>query len=322
MFSALGQGREHQGDDQFGSDQLAEGELTVDDEPAAQAEQEGAPHGLQINHEEVLPPEDPEVILACPDVVRAQGACPVEGQALHRSGAEEGGRPGDLPDPSGEVELGIALLDAGGDGAGSEGEGHHDHRNDEDDGVGEKVGVVAGEQDETHQRDHDHADPFDQKPRQGLLHRADLEEPVCQIAGVAPLVGGGFGPREIRRELVRIADEEAALEILRQEDLKALHRGRDQEQGQHHQSQGDHRPEQDAEGDRVHQRLDGRRSRDREQADGKREDQDHPHILGIEIEGFPEAFQGAFVGVVACVGHVRRNEEPTAAGVFDPLDGI
>ena len=68
VFTDLRQGREDEGDDQFTGHELPERELAVDDQPAAQAQDNGAPHGLEQEREERLSPDHAEVPFAGRDV--------------------------------------------------------------------------------------------------------------------------------------------------------------------------------------------------------------------------------------------------------------
>ena len=93
----------------------------------------------------------------------------------------------------------------------------------------------------------------------------------------------------MRGKLFSISDKEAPLEILGDKKLEHLQRGCDEEQRQHHQSQGNHWPEQDTERNGVHQRLNCRRSSDGEQPYAKGKNENHPHVTGIKIQCALEA---------------------------------
>ncbi|MFM8707922.1 MAG: ABC transporter transmembrane domain-containing protein, partial [Planctomycetia bacterium] len=112
VFPDLRQGGQDERDDQFPGHELAERQLAVDDQPAAEPEQHRAADGLEQKREERLPPDHAEVPLAGRHVGICQAVGTVERQVTATAEPEGVRALCDLLEPGGHVELGVALLDA------------------------------------------------------------------------------------------------------------------------------------------------------------------------------------------------------------------
>ena len=72
LFSKLGDGGDDGGDDDFGSDELAQGELLIQYQPTADGEQGGASDDFEGEQPDDLPHEDAEVAAAGAEIVAGE----------------------------------------------------------------------------------------------------------------------------------------------------------------------------------------------------------------------------------------------------------
>ena len=196
---------------------------------------------------------------------------------------------GNLFQPGGHVELRVALVDARPYASDPQHDQHEDDQDDHHGCKGEQVRVVERQHDQADDGDHHDADAVDEQGCHRFLHRRNLEEPVDDVGGITAVESLHLGPREVVGKGIGRPHEETALEALRDEGLQCAEHGGNKEKCKHHERQHEHGPEQNAEGDRVDERLDRGRHDDGKEADaqGKRQERQEVGTLEPQQGGKP-----------------------------------
>ena len=152
MLAEFGDAGQHDGHNQFGGDQLTDGEPLLDDQIAAGTQQGGSAKGLQGDGADVLPEQHQEMLRAVFEVAGGEGIRPVHRVGLATGTLEGGGMPSQFPKPGGHGVFGLRLSDGRLQSPRTQRhqnhhDGHHQHEVE-----AQQNGVVGGHHGQAHRR--------------------------------------------------------------------------------------------------------------------------------------------------------------------------
>ncbi len=269
----------------------------VDDEPAAEPQQHGAGHSLQEQGKQRLPPDNPKVLLPEVDIFRRQLIRTVNRHVPATTKAKRVGALRDFFQPGCHIKLCVAFVNRRRDAAEAQ---HTQQKGDQDNQHQtecQQIRVVEREHGHADDRDHHDTRALDKQRCQRLLLGRHFEETIDDVGWVPAVERFDFGLGKASGKCVRRTGKDSPLHVFDGQHLHGPQHGCKAEKREHHQGEHNHRPQQHAKSDHVHQRFDCCRCHDRQKSDPQRERQDHKNVLPLHEEDGPQAGPMASCGV-------------------------
>ena len=191
---------------------MAEGELLIDDEPAADTEQGGAGDDLENQESRDLAHEDFEVSATGFEVGASQVIGTIGGELVAARAFEETGAAGDFLEPTHDTVFAEGLGDAGSDGTPSEDKNDEGEEGEENEAEGEEERMVEAKHDHPDDRAEYQIDSGEEEEGGVFLHRHHIEEAVDEFRGVDAIDGAQVDSGDSVGEVGGHADEKPALD--------------------------------------------------------------------------------------------------------------